>query len=146
YVQVGRARRERPFGKTCDARWIIDPAHPLTLGMVRTEARRLRGEAAGGRDFTGERDAVRGIPTLRRYLEDIYGPWVKQNRRSGAAPLARIDACVLVEPGDDKLDRITPARIEPWRTRRQREGVKPETINRDMDALRAALTRAVKLE
>lgn len=145
YVLLGRGKRERPFGKRCDARRVIDPSSVLTLAMVKAEAKRLRGDDAGGRDFKAERGAARAVPTLRAYLTDTYGPWVKQNRRSGQGTLDRIEACFLDDYGDDKIDTLTPAKIEPWKTRR-RKAVKAETLNRDLDDLRSALTRAVRLE
>jgi integrase len=146
YVALGRGKRERPFGKQCDARRVVDANSVLTLGAVKAEAKRLRGEDAGGRDFKAERSAQRSVPTLTSYLEDTFGPWVNENRRSGAATLARLEACFVDDFGNDKLTELTPAALEPWRSRRRREGVANETINRDIDALRGALTRAVKLE
>jgi site-specific recombinase XerC len=142
YVELGRGKRER----LCDARRIADPNSTLTLAMVKDQAQKLRGQHVDGKDFAGERRAQRAIPTLKAYLEKTYGPWVKQNRRSGAATLARLESCFIEDLGNDRLNAITPARLEPWRARRQRDGVKPETINRDIVGLRAALSRGVKLE
>jgi integrase len=142
YVQLGRGRAER----LCDARLIADPASTWTLGKARVEARRLRVQHADGRDFAEERRSGRAIPTLTRYLEDTYGPWVKANRRAGESTNARIEAAFVDDYGDKKLSELTPAKLETWRTRRRRDGVTNETVNRDLDALRAALSRAVKLE
>jgi integrase len=141
YANLGRAKRER----LCDARRIIDSSSTWTLGKAKADANRLRVEYADGRDFAAERKTERAIPTLKRYLEDTFGPWVKQNRRSGASTLARIESCFEDDFGNAKLTELTPAKLEPWRARRQRKGVKPETINRDINALRGALSRAVKL-
>lgn len=142
YVELGRGKRER----LCDARRVIDPDTTLTLAMVKNRAQELRGEHVGGRDFASERKAKRAIPTLKTFLEDTYGPWVKQNRRSGAGTLDRIKSLFVDDYGNSKLSELTPAKLEAWRARRQRDGVSGETINRDLVALRAALARAVKLE
>ncbi|MDA0992207.1 MAG: hypothetical protein O3A13_01090, partial [Proteobacteria bacterium] len=142
YASLGRGKRE----SLCDARRIIDSNSKLTLAKVKNQARLLRGKAAGGHDFKGERDSRRAIPSLQSFLDETYGPWVVQNRRSGGATLNRINACFAETCSKLKLDQITPARLEPWRTRRQKQGIAAETINRDVAALRAALTRAVKLE
>ncbi len=144
YVALGRGKRERPFGQKCDARRVLDPSSALTLGSVRAEARRLRGDDAHGRDFKAERAGERAIPTLDEYLKESYGPWVQQNRRSGAATLERIKACFADEFGADKLNAITAVRVEKWASGRQRQEVTAKTINRDVSALRAALTRAVR--
>jgi site-specific recombinase XerD len=146
YALLARNKRERLFGKKCDARRVIDPSSALTLSAVRAEAKRLRGDDAHGRDFKFERASERAIPTLDDYLEDTYGPWVEQNRRSGKATLDRIKACFADEFGKDKLSAITVARVEKWASARQRDGATPETMNRDVEALRPALGRAVKLE
>lgn len=142
YANLGRAKRER----LCDARRIIDPQSPWTLGRARVDARRLKVQHADGRDFAAERQAERSIPTLQAYIENIYGPWVKQNRRSGEATLARLESLFISDYGSTKLTELTPAKLEPWRARRQRDRVRAETINRDIVALRGALSRAVKLE
>ncbi len=144
WVVLGRGKRERPFGKQCDARRVIDPSAAITLGAVKAEAKRLRGDDASGRDFKGERAQDRAVPTLDAYLRDSYGPWAEQNRRSGADTVARIKACFADEFGADKLSAITPVRVEKWASRRQRDGVTAETINRDIEALRPALQRAVR--
>lgn len=143
YVQLGRGKRERPFGERCDARRVISPSSSLTLSMVKAEAKRLRGEDADGRDFKGERAQARAVPTLDDYLRDTYGPWVEQHRRSGAATLARIKSCFSEEFGRDKLNAITAARVEKWASARLQDGASAETINRDIDTLRPAIRRAV---
>lgn len=143
YVELGRGKRER----ICNALRVIDPNDPLTFGQVKTEAQRLRGQSASGRDFKSERDSRRAIPTLNEYLDDTYGPLVTQpppkGLSDGRGQLARIKACFADDFGHLKLSEITPARIETWRANRK---VKAETINRDLTALRGALSRAVDLE
>lgn len=139
YAQLGRGRRER----ICNARDVLDDYHPLTLSSVFERAKALHGEAAIGRDFAGERRAHRVVPTLSEYLDSTYEAWVRKNRRSGAATVQRIRACFEERFGRRKLTEITPALLEGWRAARK---VKPETINRDIGALRSALARAVKLE
>src|SRR5690606_35798096 len=104
----------------------------LTFAQVRVEAQRKLGQAADGRDFAAERKAHRAIPTLSAFLEDTYGPWVKQNRRSGSATLNRLEACFADGFGKVKLFEITPAKLETWRADRRRDGVTAETINRDI--------------
>ncbi len=164
YVQLGRGKRTRPWDKRCDARQVIDPQSPLTLSAVKDEALRLLGRKIAGEDVVAQRRAKRAVPTLREYLDDTYGPWVKQNRRSGEQTLARIEACFGEQFGAVQISELTPAALEPWRARRkegkptraqakrtngkQRKArtVREETINRDISALRAALARAVKLK
>jgi integrase len=143
YVELGRGKREQ----LCDARRIVDPNTTLTLAMVRDQAQKLRAEhRVDGRNFAAERKAERAVPTLEAFLDNIYGPWVIQNRRSGAETLARIESIFLDAYGNTRLTELTPAKLETWRAQRKRQGVSAETINRDIVSLRAALSRAVKLE
>ncbi len=137
YAELGRGKRER----ICDARRIIDDSDSLIISKVRAEAQRLRGQAASGRDFKSEREQKAGLPTLKDYLADTYGPWVKSNLRSGDANVNRIRNR-FTEFLKLRLDQITPDKLEKWKAKRD---VKPETINRDIATLRAALGRAVKL-
>jgi integrase len=140
YANLGKDKRER----ICDARLILNPQSSWTLGKAKTACSRLRVQNTDGRDFSAERKAQRAIPALADYLEDTYGPWAKRNRRSGAALVARIEACFVDDFGKLKLDEFSPAKLDPWITRRQKE-VAAETIGRDVSALSGALTRAVKL-
>jgi len=142
YVELGRGKRER----LCNARDILDDYNPLTLATVFQKAKAQRGEAATGRDFAGERKAQRAVPTLTEYIDDTYSPWALVERRSGEATVARLRACFESEFGKKKLTDITPAKIGTWSAARRKAGIRPETINRDLTALRAALGKAVKLE
>ena len=142
YAQLGRGKRER----LCNARDILDDHNPLTLSAVFEQSKVLHGEAATGRDFSGERKAQRAVPTLAQYLNDTYSPWVLVERRSGEATIARLRACFEAKFGKKKLTEITPAGVGTWSAKRRESGVSPETINRDIAALRAALGKAVKLE
>ena len=141
YVELGRGKRER----LCDASSVIDPNSKVTLKQVKIEAERKRSQHADGKNFSAERRAERGIPTLTEFLDDVYGPWVTHNRRSGSSTLGRIKSCFEDSIGKRKLTEITPAKLETWRSTRQRKGIRPETVNRDIAALRAALSRAVRL-
>ena len=41
---------------------------------------------------------------------------------------------------------ISPLDMERWRAQRMKDGVKPNTVNRDITAIKAALNRAVEME
>ncbi|MCZ6845678.1 MAG: hypothetical protein O7F69_07230, partial [Alphaproteobacteria bacterium] len=84
------------------------------------------------------------VPTLERYLDDSYGPWVKLNRSDGAATIGRIKACFLEPFGCLPINQITSELVEDWRTSRIEAGILPSTINRDTGALRACLSHKGK--
>jgi len=144
YAELGYGKRER----VCDARTIIDNSHDQTLGMAKERARILRGEAAGGRDFKGERQAKRGVPTLAEYLDksrpDSYAWFIENDpdHRSADKTLARLRSSFLKPFGRRRLDNIKPKDVDAWRVKRARE-VTRETVNRDLSSLRAALNKAV---
>jgi len=136
YVELGRGKRER----LCNARDITDPGHTLTMKMVKARAASIRVQAADGRNFKAERDNAAATPTLTEYLDGAYAAWVRINRRSGEATIARIKSAFEGFLAY-RLDTITPDKLEPWKARRLKK-VRRETVNRDIAALRAALTRA----
>ncbi len=146
YVQLGRGKRVRPWEKRCDARRVIDSNSRLTLAMVKEEALRLRAKHADGEDIAAQRRASRAVPTLTEYLNETYEPWAVAERRSGDHTIARLRSRFEGQFGRRRLTELTPARLMPWCSKRLKDGIKAETINRDLTALRAALGRAVKLE
>ncbi len=81
--------------------------------------------------------------TFGAFLNDIYEPWVKENRRSG-------DSTVYILKSNFKflfntpLEKITIAQIEQWRSKRKKAGLKASSLNRRITALKAAINWAVK--
>jgi len=81
------------------------------------------------------------VPTFNEFLHDTYEPWQRKNRRSGSATIKRLKSCFEADFGKNQLTDITAAGVEKWKSKRN---VKPETVNRDVSALHAALARAAK--
>lgn len=77
------------------------------------------------------------------YLEETYKPWLCSNLRTGLASFNMLRKS-FPELHKLRLDEINPLCIEAWRRRRQQDGVKPTTINRELADLRALLNRAVE--
>ena len=140
YAQLGRGKRER----VCNARDILDTNKPITFRQAVSRAKVLQGKSEEGEDFKAYRQAARAVPTFARFLEETYKPWIMENRRTGAATADRIEKLFLDRFKHFKLDEITPDKLEAWKTRRRRDDVKPETINRDITALKAMLGHAVR--
>jgi integrase len=136
YVEVSRAKRHK-----------IGDATILTPTQGRNKAKRiLRGEDP---DEVLKKVSKGGL-TLKAFLSDAeheteqrYGYWVKHNRRTGDAILTRLKVCFEKRLGNHQLKELTPAVLERWITDRKKAGIKPETINRDVGALKAALAKAV---
>ena len=81
--------------------------------------------------------------TLLDYLNTTYGPWVEANRKTGTDTLRRIKAAfpdLLKTPIGD----ITPWQVDKWRSAKMKLGRKPSSLNRDLVALKACLSKAVE--
>lgn len=123
----------------------------ITLGKVGvlsvSEARELAiqhlSDVTKGIDPIAKRYAERAA-TLNDYLDNEYGPWFTTNRKSGHAILKRIRWCFGKWLGHKRLDQISPLEIDRWRSSRLREGVSPVTLNRDLQGLKASLSKAVE--
>ena len=76
-------------------------------------------------------------------MRNVYDPWLRMNRKDGAATAARLWRQFGGEMGRKKLPDLTPSLVEKWRTQRLKSGTAPTTINRDLNALKAGLNRAV---
>ncbi|MCK7579064.1 MAG: site-specific integrase [Chromatiales bacterium] len=126
-------------------RLTLGDAAVLTPTQARNRAKAVLGAVAEGRDPL---DAIRQAksataPTLREYLEDTYVEWVTVNRRSGAAQVARLKACFFTQFGETPLDQLAPLDLENWRKRRLQQGRAVGTVNRDLNTLKSALSRAL---
>jgi integrase len=82
----------------------------------------------------------------KRYLDEHYEPWVTVSRKSGADLISRLRVAFAIFD-DRALREITAFDIERWRTQRMKtrvakRAIKPSTVNRDLSALRGALSRA----
>jgi integrase len=121
-------------------------------GLQPEGARRLAEEAAGkvaGRiDIQAEKKAVRveaeraKVSTLGSFIEHRYEPWALTHLRRGDVAVARLKAD-FAKWLDEPLSTFNSWRIESWRRDRMKDGVKPVTLNRQVDTLRAALRKAV---
>jgi hypothetical protein len=102
-----------------------------------------------GVDIQSERQQIRfeaqAVRTLEEFLDQHYAPWVMAERLTGAATLARLRhnfADMLSRP----MEEITPWLVDKWRAGERKRGKAPSTINRDLTALKAALSKAVDWE
>jgi integrase len=130
------------------AEFTIGKHGALTLFQARDVAKKKLGDVANGKDIQAEKQQARRqqeanqYHTLRGFLTRKYGPWVLHSRRTGAATLARLQAC-FVDLMERPLSEITPWLIEKWQAAELQRGKRPTAINRDVTALKAMLAKAV---
>jgi integrase len=112
----------------------------LTPHEARKAARLALADMAHGIDPTAGRR--RGAPSWAAFLTDTYQPWATEHRKTGAETVARLQSR-FADFDALPLTSISAFTVERWRTARLKAGVKPSTTNRDLVALRSALSKAL---
>jgi integrase len=129
-------------------RYVIGRTPPLTPNQARDEAKKILGDVARGIDPNEARRQQRleeRKPTLLQFLDEHYSPWAETNLGTAEQTLARIRAAFQEFLGK-RLDSLTAWQLDKWKSERLRSGLKPTTVNRELAALRSALTKAVEWE
>lgn len=116
--------------------------HPVfTPVQARDRAKDLLADITKGKDPAEGKRIVK-CHTFRTFIDEEYSPWAKAHRKDGKATVARLNTC-FAEFLDLKLVDISAWLVEKWRTGRL-ETAKPTTVNRDLTAFRALLSKAVE--
>lgn len=110
--------------------------------QARELAKSVLAEHYKGDDPIEKRKKVQANNYLE-FLQEIYKPWLLSHLRTGQARFDMLEKSFRELHGL-QLDEITPLIVEKWRRRRQQDGAKPATINRELADLRALLNRAVE--
>lgn len=127
-------------------RYVIGRTPPLTPAQARDDAKKVLGDVARGVDpneAKRERQREERKPTLRQFLEDHYGPWAGVHLGTAEKTVAKIRAA-FGDLLDKRLDSLTAWQLDKWKSQRLKSGLKATTVNRELAALRAALTKAVE--
>jgi len=88
-------------------------------------------------------EAARDAYSLRQFVADHYEPWATAHRRTGVEQAARLRQA-FADLLDTPLTAVSAFDVERWRSARLRAGKSAETVNRDLNTLRGALSRAVE--
>lgn len=128
---------------------VLGPA--LTIQQARDQAIILAGDVAKGIDVQGEKNKQRreavaeAQSTLTAFMENHYLPWALANLKSGQQSVDRVN-CQYADLLPEPMSEITIKKIERWRIAKRKTGMKPTTVNRAVNSLRAVLTKAVEWE
>ena len=155
--QRGLVLRVRPSGVyswivRLGSRWFtIGRADVIPPAKARETARKVIGRHEAGDDPLGAKKRARqqvkqariDALTLADFLARQYTPWAKQHHKTGATNAARL-ATAFPDFLPVPLTKITAFDIERWRAARHRDGLTRSTTNRNLDDLRAVLTKAVE--
>lgn len=147
----GLALRVTPAGsRTWAVTWgrgqerIIGDFPVMTLDAARDAAKRELAEVAQhGAPLATISGKKSKASNLGDFIRNDYGPWVEAERRSGKMTAERILAAfanLLNVP----LADLSIAQLDKWKAERLRAGRTPTTVNRDLAALKAALSKAVE--
>jgi len=136
--------RYRIQGK--QTRLVVGRTTEFTSAQARDAARNILASVNLGTDPLIARKPISVPKTLGTFIEDDYAPWAKANLKSADSVVARIKHS-FTEHWGKPLSDLTAWNIEKWRQRRLSNVDKPAkaaTVNRDLAALKAALSRAVE--
>lgn len=137
--RLGTARRRFRIG-----------AYPaVSVEAARREATRLAGKVASNVDPQAELQQLRvraereRVGTLKTFLDERYEPWAQVHLKTAKEQVERIRADF--KPWMSRsLDGLTPFLIENWRREQLKRGKKAVTVNRDLQRLRALVSKAVE--
>ncbi len=125
----------------------------ITLSQARELAKKQTGAIAAGVDpqfekkkliAAAQEDEAKQI-TLQVFLDDIYTPWVKVNRKSAAHTLMLLKT-YFPDFLPIAMCNLTLQQVEEWQIYQANRGLKPSSINRPLNALRSVFTRAAQLK
>lgn len=120
----------------------IGDAMIISVSTARDEAQKLLADVIRGLDPSMEKQKAKA-QSFKKFLSERYGPWVVVHRKSGAITKRRLETC-FEEFMERRLEDISAWLVEKWRSKRRQSNIQPATINRDIVALKAALSKAVE--
>jgi len=121
----------------------------VTTTKAREIAQRKLGEVRSGIDIQALKirsrleGATERSRSLEGFIEEMYQEWITTEKKSGEATLARIESNF----GDwfsRPIVDINTWLVTNWRTRKLKRGAQRSTINRDVAALKALISKAVE--
>ena len=94
-------------------------------------AKQFSAKVLGGQDVQADkqkaqREQVKAkTRTLGHFIDDHYGPWVRVERKTGAATLHRVQT-QFASFMNLSLEAVSPCLVEKWQTQRGGRQAKPQ--------------------
>jgi integrase len=140
-LTLGKVATLQPAEAREAARAAYAEVSRLTMAEMARGAEPAEARRAAAKAFLEGKQKRAEAPTWRAFIANEYAPWAEENRKTGAGTVARLKAC-FAEFDDLPLTELSAFAVERWRTARLKAGAAPATVNRDLAALRSALTKA----
>ena len=101
----------------------LGSAKVLSPSQARKKAKAILADVARGRD-PAKSHVKASSHTLKSFLDQEYGPWVRTHHKTGERTLQRIEACFggLMKK---RLDELSPWWVEKWKVGRIKKGRAP---------------------
>lgn len=131
YAEYGRGKRKK-----------IGRADVLKPDEARKKARTIIAQYHNGVDPNAS-DKRRHTASLMDFIDNVYEPWAIGHLKQGKLACDRVRRN-FVKQLKQPLAEISAQEIERWRARRIDSGRKKATVNRDVNGLKAILSRAVE--
>lgn len=117
----------------------------MSFSAAKVAAEKVFGPFYMGEDPRIERQKRKQVATFGEFIDEHYADWARVHQKTAEANIKRLKVAFkrfLKTP----LALISPLDVERWRSERMATGVKTNTVNRDLTAIKAALNRAVDWE
>jgi integrase len=121
----------------------------MTLDGARSAARKVLGEIEDhGKPLAAlladqAAHAQHAARTFGEFMRDSYGPHVEATAKAGKATVACIEK-QFFHLYDHNLSDITRSAFDAFKAKRLKASTHPATVNRDLDRIKAALSKAVE--
>lgn len=130
-------------------RVLVGKADAMTLQQAKDKVANYVSDVANGIDIQAEKKTAKkhieqlNKRTLYTYLDEQYRPWVSANHKRKDEVIKTIKAS-FKDYKDWPLTDITLEELEKWRIKKKKAGLKATTINRQVNALSGAMSKAVQ--
>jgi integrase len=134
----------RKHGSDKVSQYKIGDAELYSVSQAREAALEFLAAVVRGETPHVKSEPPTGNLTLEAFINEQYGPWVLEYRRSGAETVTMLKG-MFISMMQKPIDEISVADVEQWRTKKRADkNTKASTLNRQVTALKAALNWAVK--